>query len=30
MDAFLQYGKLSCDGMQIELHQALEPWHVLG
>ncbi|HVY07863.1 MAG TPA: transglutaminase family protein [Burkholderiales bacterium] len=27
---FPRYGTLSCDGMQIELRQALEPWHVLG
>ncbi|MEO8009275.1 MAG: transglutaminase family protein, partial [Betaproteobacteria bacterium] len=27
---FPHYGTLSCDGMQIELRQALEPWHVLG
>jgi uncharacterized protein (DUF2126 family) len=24
------YGVLDCAGMQIELRQALEPWHVLG
>ena len=24
------YGKVDCQGMQIELRQALEPWHVLG
>ena len=27
---FPRYGTLVCDGMQIELRQALEPWHVLG
>ena len=27
---FPRYGTLSCDGMQIELRQALESWHVLG
>jgi uncharacterized protein (DUF2126 family) len=27
---FPRYGTLDCDGMQIELRQALEPWHVLG
>jgi uncharacterized protein (DUF2126 family) len=27
---FPRYGTLECDGMQIELRQALEPWHVLG
>ncbi len=27
---FPRYGTLACDGMQIELRQALEPWHVLG
>ena len=27
---FPRYGTLSCDGVQIELRQALEPWHVLG
>jgi uncharacterized protein (DUF2126 family) len=27
---FPRYGTLLCDGMQIELRQALEPWHVLG
>jgi uncharacterized protein (DUF2126 family)/transglutaminase-like putative cysteine protease len=27
---FPRYGTLSCDGMQLELRQALEPWHVLG
>jgi uncharacterized protein (DUF2126 family) len=27
---FPRYGTLSCDGMQVELRQALEPWHVLG
>jgi uncharacterized protein (DUF2126 family) len=24
------HGKVDCQGMQIELRQALEPWHVLG
>ena len=24
------YGKVDCCGMEIELRQALEPWHVLG
>ena len=24
------YGKVDCAGMEIELRQALEPWHVLG
>jgi len=24
------YGKINCQGMEIELRQALEPWHVLG
>jgi uncharacterized protein (DUF2126 family)/transglutaminase-like putative cysteine protease len=24
------YGQVTCQGMQIELRQALEPWHVLG
>jgi len=24
------YGQVDCAGMQIELRQALEPWHVLG
>ncbi len=24
------YGKVICQGMEIELRQALEPWHVLG
>ena len=27
---FPRYGTLDCDGMQLELRQALEPWHVLG
>jgi uncharacterized protein (DUF2126 family)/transglutaminase-like putative cysteine protease len=27
---FPRYGTLVCDGMQVELRQALEPWHVLG
>jgi len=27
---FPRYGTLDCDGMQVELRQALEPWHVLG
>ena len=24
------YGRVTCQGMEIELRQALEPWHVLG
>jgi uncharacterized protein (DUF2126 family) len=24
------HGKVDCDGIEIELRQALEPWHVLG
>ncbi|HWH47981.1 MAG TPA: transglutaminase family protein [Burkholderiales bacterium] len=27
---FPRYGTLDCEGMQLELRQALEPWHVLG
>jgi uncharacterized protein (DUF2126 family)/transglutaminase-like putative cysteine protease len=27
---FPRYGSIECDGMQFELRQALEPWHVLG
>ncbi len=27
---FPSYGKIICEGMEIELRQALEPWHVLG
>ena len=27
---FPRFGTLHCDGMQLELRQALEPWHVLG
>jgi uncharacterized protein (DUF2126 family) len=27
---FPRYGTLDCDGMRLELRQALEPWHVLG
>ena len=27
---FPVYGKVDCQGMEIELRQALEPWHVLG
>jgi uncharacterized protein (DUF2126 family) len=27
---FPVYGKVTCRGMELELRQALEPWHVLG
>jgi len=27
---FPVYGRVACQGMEIELRQALEPWHVLG
>jgi uncharacterized protein (DUF2126 family) len=27
---FPRYGKIAVDGIEVELRQALEPWHVLG
>ena len=27
---FPRYGTITCDGVAIELRQAIEPWHVLG